>query len=205
MTVQHDTFLATVVNNVDLEMRGRVMVKSSAILQTGLVLPDWVEPSFPYAGPGHGLICVPAVGDVVEVEAIVGDTTDDTPGASAISNPDYRWRCAVYATPADLPPLLRVGYPFRLGLVTPSAQALVFDELAGMAMLFATLIVQIGSQSAAQPAVLGTQLASLLNALLPLLAAHTHPGPGTPPNNAADVTALVPNIAGLLSAKILLE
>lgn len=203
--VERETFLATVVANVDPEFRGRIMVKSAALLQTGLMLPDFVEPSFPYAGPAHGLVCVPAVGDVVEIEVTTGDTSDDAPGMANIAAPEYRWRGAVYSTPAELPPLLKTGYPFRVGLVTPTGQAVVIDEAAGMAMLFATLIVQLGSLTAASPAVKGDQIATLLNALLPLLAAHTHPGPGTPPDNAAAITALVSSIAGCLSAKVLLE
>jgi hypothetical protein len=59
--------------------------------------------------------------------------------------------------------------------------------------------IKIGSSGSTDPVVLGNELKSLLEQLLNLIAIHTHPGPGAPPSNAADFTALENNIGVILS------
>lgn len=50
--------------------------------------------------------------------------------------------------------------------------------------------VYVGKGSATEPLILGTVANEFFGALLDLIVAHVHPGPGSPPNNAADFTQL---------------
>jgi hypothetical protein len=65
--------------------------------------------------------------------------------------------------------------------------------------------ILIGTGQSSEAVVLGNQLKALLTQILDLLVAHTHPGPGAPPSNAADFEQLKGNIDIILSKLVLTE
>jgi uncharacterized protein involved in type VI secretion and phage assembly len=65
-------YRGTVVQNVDPEQRGRLMVSVPAVTGTGQL--NWALPSVPFAGPGVGFFAIPPVGANVWVEYEAGDS-----------------------------------------------------------------------------------------------------------------------------------
>ncbi len=63
-------FRATVVSNVDPEMRGKLMVSIPAV---GIPTPVWAEGCFPVTGTQAGVFSVPEIGAGVWVEFEQGD------------------------------------------------------------------------------------------------------------------------------------
>lgn len=129
-----------VVDNVDPEKRGRVMVECATLAAEGTTLPDWVEPVFPYlaAADGEtssngGWCFVPDIGIAVELEITNTSPRDESPGAISLDAPDIRWRACLFALGADELGSEFSGdhYPHRRGIQTRSGHALVFDDFPG--------------------------------------------------------------------------
>jgi uncharacterized protein involved in type VI secretion and phage assembly len=90
-------YRGTVVDNVDPEQRGRLMVQVGDV---GGVLPStWALPCLPFAGPAQGFFAVPPVQASVWVEFEQGD-------------PSYPvWTGCFWDEPATVPPLAMAGAP----------------------------------------------------------------------------------------------
>ncbi len=88
-------YRATVMNNVDPMMQGRIMVQLAD--RYGLFPSTWAMPSFPLAALGSGVVALPPIASQVWVEFEAGD-------------PDYPiWTGAFWSDPAGFPPLALVG------------------------------------------------------------------------------------------------
>jgi len=103
-------FRATVLNNVDPELRGRLMLSIPDVL--GLVPSTWAEPCTPLAGPTGppmGVYMVPPIGAGVWVEFEQGD-------------PDYPiWVGCRWGGQSDIPPLAHAGLPVSPNIVMQTA------------------------------------------------------------------------------------
>jgi hypothetical protein len=102
-------YRGTVVNNVDPEQRGRLIVSVPDVL--GPVPSTWAEPCVPLAGPTGppmGVYMVPPVGAGVWVEFEHGDA--DLP----------IWAGCRWGAQSDIPPLARAGNPADPNIVMQS-------------------------------------------------------------------------------------
>lgn len=115
-------FRATVLNNVDPEMRGRLMLTIPDVL--GVVPSTWAEPCTPLAGPTGppmGVYMVPPIGAGVWVEFEHGD-------------PDYPiWVGCRWGGSSDIPPLAHAGLPISPNIVMQTAgqNSFVISDLPG--------------------------------------------------------------------------
>ncbi|MGD9096443.1 MAG: phage baseplate assembly protein V [Desulfobacterales bacterium] len=115
-------YRGTVVNNIDPEMRGRLIVNVPDVLS--LVPSTWAEPCVPLAGPTGppmGVYMLPPIGAGVWVEFEQGD-------------PDYPiWTGCRWGTPSDIPPLAHAGLPVAPNIVmqTLGQNSLVISDLPG--------------------------------------------------------------------------
>jgi hypothetical protein len=102
-------YRGTVVNNVDPEQRGRLMVSVPDVL--GPVPSTWAEPCTPLAGPTGppmGVYLVPPIGAGVWVEFEQGD-------------PDHPiWVGCRWGAQSDIPSLARAGNPADPNIVIQS-------------------------------------------------------------------------------------
>jgi hypothetical protein len=102
-------YRGTVVNNVDPEQRGRLVVSVPDAL--GLVPSSWAEPCVPLAGPTGppmGVYLVPPIAAGVWVEFEHGDA--DRPV----------WVGCRWGSQSDVPPLVRAGNPADPNIVIQS-------------------------------------------------------------------------------------
>jgi hypothetical protein len=102
-------FRGTVMQNVDPERRGRLLVTVPDVLK---VLPStWAEPSVPLAGPTgppSGIYAVPSIGTGVWVQFEHGD-------------PNYPiWTGCRWGPPSDVPPVANLGNPLSPPLIIQS-------------------------------------------------------------------------------------
>jgi len=115
-------YRATVLNNVDPEMRGRLMLNIPDVL--GVVPSTWAEPCTPLAGPtgpAMGVYMVPPIGAGVWVEFEHGD-------------PNYPiWVGCRWGGPSDIPPLAHAGLPISPNIVMQTAgqNSFVISDLPG--------------------------------------------------------------------------
>ncbi len=115
-------YRATVLNNIDPELRGRLMLSIPDVL--GLVPSTWAEPCTPLAGPtgpAMGVYMVPPIGAGVWVEFEHGD-------------PDYPiWVGCRWGGASDIPPLALAGLPVSPNIVLQTAgqNSLVISDLPG--------------------------------------------------------------------------
>lgn len=115
-------YRATVLNNVDPETRGRLMLTIPDVL--GVVPSTWAEPCTPLAGPTGppmGVYMVPPIGAGVWVEFEQGD-------------PDYPiWVGCRWGGPSDIPPLAHAGLPISPNIVMQTAgqNSFVISDLPG--------------------------------------------------------------------------
>ena len=115
-------YRATVLNNVDPETRGRLMLTIPDVL--GVVPSTWAEPCTPLAGPTGppmGVYMVPPIGAGVWVEFERGD-------------PDYPiWVGCRWGGPQDIPPLAHAGLPISPNIVMQTAgqNSFVISDLPG--------------------------------------------------------------------------
>lgn len=115
-------FRATVLNNIDPEARGRLMLNIPDAL--GVVPSTWAEPCAPLAGPTGppmGVYMVPPIGAGIWVEFEHGD-------------PNYPiWVGCRWGGPSDVPPLAHAGLPISPNIVMQTAgqNSLVISDLPG--------------------------------------------------------------------------
>jgi uncharacterized protein involved in type VI secretion and phage assembly len=115
-------FRATVLNNVDPETRGRLMLNIPDVL--GVIPSTWAESCTPLAGPTGppmGVYMVPPIGAGVWVEFEHGD-------------PDYPiWVGCRWGGPSDIPPLAHAGLPVSPNIVMQTAgqNSFVISDLPG--------------------------------------------------------------------------
>ena len=102
-------YRGTVLNNVDPEMRGRMMLNVPDVL--GAIPSSWAEPVVPLAGPTGppmGAYFVPPIGAGVWVEFEAGD-------------PDFPvWTGCRWGTTSDIPTLAKAGNPADPNIVIQS-------------------------------------------------------------------------------------
>lgn len=177
-----DIYKAKVVDNQDPECRGRLRVECTALLGSDQAISDWVDPVFPYAGKGYGWFFVPETGASVELEVDSGSSSEEFGVATFMTNPNFKWISATYLLPTDVPTEFGIAagpaYGRRMGLKTP--QGLLFmldDSLKQIVLKYGKL--RIGSETAANPLVLGDLIQSILVTLFQAVKtahdAHTHP------------------------------
>ncbi|PXF58247.1 MAG: baseplate assembly protein [Deltaproteobacteria bacterium] len=115
-------YRGTVLNNVDPETRGRLMLSIPDVL--GVVPSTWAEPCTPLAGPTGppmGVYMVPPIGAGVWVEFEHGD-------------PNYPiWVGCRWGGPSDIPPLAHAGLPVSPNIVMQTAgqNSFVISDLPG--------------------------------------------------------------------------
>jgi uncharacterized protein involved in type VI secretion and phage assembly len=115
-------FRGTVVNNVDPDLRGRLILSVPDVL--GVVPSTWAEPCTPLAGPTGppmGVYMVPPIGAGVWVEFEHGD-------------PNYPiWVGCRWGGPSDIPPLAHAGLPVSPNIVmqTTGQNSFVISDLPG--------------------------------------------------------------------------
>ncbi|NOR40875.1 MAG: baseplate assembly protein [Gammaproteobacteria bacterium] len=115
-------YRGTVVNNVDPELRGRLLVQVPDAL--GPIPSSWAEPCVPLAGPTGppmGVYMVPPIGAGVWVEFEHGDI-------------DYPiWVGCRWGAQSDVPPLAHAGIPATPNIVfqTTTQHALVMSDTPG--------------------------------------------------------------------------
>lgn len=195
--LQREVYEATVTSTADPEKRGRLKVSCGAITAEGLDLPAWVEmASSPYSGSGDaGMFFLPDVGEVVEIEVVVGSSDDDYGGLALLTSPDYRWRCVIFPDTDSVPTEFREKYGQLMGIKTPKGQILAFDESLTEMFLKAGK-VRLLSATADEPIPLGNLLVAFLSSFMDLYVVHTHAtgtGPSGPPNNVVDANLLKAN------------
>lgn len=102
-------YRGTVINNIDPEMRGRILAMVPDVL--GIVPSTWCEPCVPLAGPTGppmGAYLVPPIGAGVWIEFEQGD-------------PSYPiFAGCRFGSAADVPPIARLGLPVAPNLVFQS-------------------------------------------------------------------------------------
>jgi hypothetical protein len=102
-------YRGTVLNNVDPELRGRLMLNVPDVL--GPIPSSWAEPCVPLAGPTAspmGVYLVPPIGAGVWVEFEAG-------------NPDYPiWAGCRWGATSDIPALAKAGNPADPNIVIQS-------------------------------------------------------------------------------------
>jgi uncharacterized protein involved in type VI secretion and phage assembly len=115
-------YRGTVINNIDPEQRGRLIVSVPDVL--ALVPSTWAEPCTPLAGPTGppmGVYLVPPIGAGVWVEFEHGD-------------PDYPiWVGCRWGASSDIPTLARAGLPVSPSIVLQTAgqNCIVISDLPG--------------------------------------------------------------------------
>jgi uncharacterized protein involved in type VI secretion and phage assembly len=115
-------YRGTVINNIDPEQRGRLIVSVPDVLT--LVPSTWAEPCTPLAGPAGppmGVYLVPPIGAGVWVEFEHGD-------------PDYPiWVGCRWGASSDIPTLARAGLPVSPSIVLQTAgqNCIVISDLPG--------------------------------------------------------------------------
>ena len=108
-----------VVNNVDPEQRGRLLVQVPDV--AGLIPSSWAMPCFLITGKQMGCYMIPQIGAGVWVEFEQG-------------NPDYPiWSGCWFGSSAEVPPLALAGNPLSPSIVlqTGLQNSIVVSDLPG--------------------------------------------------------------------------
>jgi hypothetical protein len=114
-------YRGTVVETLDPERRARLQAVVPDVL--GTVPTTWALPCVPFAGPGAGVMALPAVGAGVWIEFEQGD-------------PDYPiWSGCWWGAASELPALVQEGPAGsgQIALVTPGGHAVVISDTPGPA------------------------------------------------------------------------
>lgn len=116
---KYGKYRGMVINNIDPELRGRLLVQVPDVL--GLGTSSWAMPCVPLAGPQMGTYFVPLIGSGVWVEFEGGDT-------------EYPiWTGGFWGSSAEVPPLALAGLPASPNIVlqTTGQNTLVVSDLPG--------------------------------------------------------------------------
>ncbi|MCX6317014.1 MAG: phage baseplate assembly protein V [Bacteroidetes bacterium] len=122
MATYFGKYRGTVINNIDPEMRGRLMLMVPDV--TGMIPSTWAEACVPLAGPTGppmGMYVLPPIGAGVWVEYENGD-------------PDHPiWVGCRWGTAADIPPLAKAGLPVSPSIVlqTLGQNSIAISDLPG--------------------------------------------------------------------------
>jgi hypothetical protein len=129
---------ATVSDNMDPEMRGRLKVECPDLVEKGLTYPDWVE----CAGlmnwkDDTGLFAIPDIGEMVELQIADKGKADEGPyRLSHIIAPDVKWKpMTEILEPADVPAEAKVNYPNRVVWKPDADSMVVFDKVTGQVIV----------------------------------------------------------------------
>jgi uncharacterized protein involved in type VI secretion and phage assembly len=121
-------YRATVINNTDLEQRGRIQVQLAD--RYGMMPTTWALPAFPTAGIQSGVVAVPPLNASVWIEFEAGD----------LNHPI--WSGAFYENPGEMP-ALALANPNPLSpnvvLQTPGQVTLMLSDLPAQNILIKTL------------------------------------------------------------------
>jgi uncharacterized protein involved in type VI secretion and phage assembly len=112
-------YRGTVLNNVDLLQKGRLLVQVPDVL--GLSTSSWAMPCVPMAGMQMGAYFVPIIGSKVWVEFEGG-------------NPDYPiWTGGFWGSVAEVPTLALAGIPASPNIVlqTTGQNSIIVSDLPG--------------------------------------------------------------------------
>jgi uncharacterized protein involved in type VI secretion and phage assembly len=118
----HGIFKGTVLNNIDPNMTGRLLIEVPDVLN--LIPATWAEPCTPLAGPTGtpmGVYMVPPIGAGVWVAFQQGD-------------PNYPvWMGCRWGSAMDVPPMALLGLPISPNIVFQTAlqNTLVISDLPG--------------------------------------------------------------------------
>ena len=109
----------TVVNNIDVEMRGRIQAIVPAV--SNIALTSWALPCLPVAGMQTGMFAVPLIGAKVWVEFEAGD--QDHP----------IWTGCFYGSAAEVPALALLTPPAVPGITfqTPLQNGISINDVPG--------------------------------------------------------------------------
>lgn len=131
--IHTETYPAKVVGTDDPEKRGRIRVACAGLMgDEESELPEWVEPA-----PAWGWFIVPDVGEVVEIEVVVGSSEDEQQGQASIDNLDAKWRGARHygntegEQPTPINADFLTNYGKRRGFATPGGHTFIFDDTDG--------------------------------------------------------------------------
>ena len=215
-------YAGTVVNNVDPLSLGRIQAFVPEIL--GEVPAGWAKPCVPYAGTTSGFLSLPPVGAGVWIEFEAGDVdrpiwsgcfwgTAEAPMAPPASAPlptTKIWRSETGLSAVIDDVMQTITITDATGQNKVEVNALGQVTVKGLARIVVDgPLIQVGSQAAARPAVLGDQLMTYLAQIVTMFNTHMHPGelaggilPVTP---APPVPPMPPPAPNLLSVKIFLE
>ena len=112
-------YRGTVVNNVDPEQRGRIMVMVPDV--SGFALTSWALPAFPWGGMQMGIFCTPLIGAGVWVEFEQGDI-------------DYPiWVGVYFGSAAEVPAMAHLIPPAVPGIVVQTVlqNSLLISDVPG--------------------------------------------------------------------------
>lgn len=128
----YEIYIGKVVNNKDPEKRGRLELEFEDFLGNddgtgGIVYPDWIEPTFPFAGKDCGFFFVPPVDAFVECELYIGVGSDNF-----IDTQEIRWRAGLYGKEDPIPDELKLYYPDAVGFKTIKGHLLMFNDKIGL-------------------------------------------------------------------------
>lgn len=133
MSMNTETYPATVSSNQDPEKRGRLLVTCAGLMgDEEAEVPPWVEPVLQW-----GWFIIPDVGELVEIEVVVSSDEDEQPGQASIDNPDIKWRGHRHygneegPQPTPIPDDFKTNYGKRRGFATPGGHILMFDDTDG--------------------------------------------------------------------------
>jgi len=138
-----ERYLARVVANDDEAKRGRIRVVCPDFTgDSDKQLPIWIEPAYDW-----GWFVVPDVDELVEIEVLEQQETDDVIGQSSVVNPVIKWRQkreyhveeikAGIEKDVPIPPtpvhedFTASNYGKRRGFATPNGHVLMFDDTEG--------------------------------------------------------------------------
>jgi uncharacterized protein involved in type VI secretion and phage assembly len=120
-------YRATVLNNVDPQIQGRIQVQLAD--HYGLFPSTWALPAFPFAGKGSsGMVALPAIGSSVWVEFEAGDR--DFP----------IWTGAFWPDAGGFPPLALTGTPVtpNIHFQTTTGTSVTLSDLPAQSVMIKT-------------------------------------------------------------------
>jgi len=123
--MSYEIFIGKISNRNDPEKRGRVKVTFDEAPLKG-EWPEWVDPSFPFAGKNCGWFFVPPADTAIECELYRGKGPD-----VSIDTPRIRWRAALYNRVDQIPEEFKKNYPKVSGFKTPGNHILILDDTEG--------------------------------------------------------------------------
>lgn len=176
--------IGTVTNNDDPAKAGRIKVELAEL--DGQEWPEWLDPVWP---AGHW-ICIPDVGDTVEVVLPEGQNKIEF-------SSEVRYRGKVLDPSNPVPEEFKINYPHRRGFKTLSGHMMIIDDRGedltlihrdGHLISLTNDGIHFGTKGSSEPMVLGNLWKALMDTIMVSYTTHIHPtgvGPSGPPSDAA--------------------